>query len=81
MTPKKLEGLEPRRKAAGLSREELGALVGVGRTNVANWESGFCFPQAALLPQIAGALCCTIDDLYRAPDMHETEEAATDGEP
>ena len=79
--PDKLLGLAPRRKRLGLSQEELARQVGVTRANVANWETGFAWPKARLLPLIAGALCCSVDELYRAPGIDKTEEAATDGEP
>lgn len=32
------------REAAGLSRAQVGAAVGVGRQTVANWEEGTCTP-------------------------------------
>ena len=69
MAPKKLEGLAPRRKRVGMSQEALAARVGVTRANVANWETGVAWPKARLLPEIADALACSVDDLY-----HMTEE-------
>ena len=64
----KLEGLAPRRKACGLTQEALAAALGVPRATVASWEAGFGWPSARILPEIAGALLCSIDDLYRAEE-------------
>lgn len=65
---KKLEGLAPRRTRMGLSQEELASAVGVTRTAVTNWETGFAWPPARLLPLLADALLCTVDDLFHAPE-------------
>lgn len=53
------------RIAAGLSPEELAEAMGVCRTAVVQWETGVSMPKSAILPKLATALKCTIDDLYR----------------
>lgn len=73
-----LVGLAPRRKLVGYSQTEFAEALGVERTRLANWEAGEIWPSAAFLPKMADLLCCTIDDLYRAPDPIVNEEAAED---
>ena len=77
----RLIGLAQRRKRLGLSQEALARQLGVTRGSVANWETGFSWPNARLLPLIAAALCCSVDELCGAPGMDKTEEAASDGQP
>lgn len=67
-----LPGIRARRKAAGLTIEALSLRMGVTRQTVFNWESGARLPSADKLPEIAAALGCSIDDLYR--DYTETKE-------
>lgn len=51
------------RERAGLSQAALAEKVFVSRASVSYWEHD-TYPQAALLPSIAAALGCTIDELY-----------------
>lgn len=66
--PKHLAGIKPRRIAARKTQQELADALAVERATVAMWETGRSWPSAALLPQIAAALQCTIDELYVAPE-------------
>ena len=72
---KGLQGLPARRKAAGFTQEEFAEALGVMRSALAAWETGRAWPSAAILPQIADLLLCSIDELYRLPD---TEPGAGD---
>lgn len=63
----RLEGLAPRRKAAGWTQQQLADLIGVPRANLAAWEALTSSARAGILPAIADLLLCTVDDLYRAP--------------
>ena len=63
-----LPGIRARRKAAGLSIETLAGTLGVTRQTIYNWESGARLPAADVLPEIARALGCSIDDLYTGQD-------------
>lgn len=67
-TPRKMEGLAVRRQAAGMTQAELAERIGVGRAALSMWEIGVNWPPARILPQLADALLCSIDDLYRAPE-------------
>lgn len=60
-----LPGIRARRKAAGLTIEGLASRLGVSLQAVGAWECGTALPSAARLPDIAAALSCSIDDLYR----------------
>lgn len=71
---KQLAGLAPRRQRAGMTQQQLADLIGVARGTVAMWECGGVWPSARLLPLIAGALLCSIDELYTPPDDEEAEE-------
>ena len=70
---KKMAGLAPRRKAAGYTQEQLAARLQVERATLGMWEIGASWPPARILPQMAAALLCSIDDLYRAPAPEEVE--------
>ena len=63
-----MEGLAARRQAAGLTQAELAARISVGRPALSMGEIGTNWPPARILPQLADALLCSIDDLYRAPE-------------
>ncbi|MBE6946010.1 MAG: helix-turn-helix transcriptional regulator [Ruminococcaceae bacterium] len=51
------------RKAAGMSQQKLGALVGVSPQAISRWENGG-MPDVASMPKLAQALGCSLDDLY-----------------
>lgn len=73
--PKKLEGLAPRRKAAGMTQAQLAAALDVERSALSMWEIGVNWPSARILPAMADLLLCSIDDLYVAPE----EDVPTNG--
>ena len=74
---KGLQGLPARRKAAGFTQEAFAEALGVTRSALAAWETGRAWPSAAILPQIADLLLCSIDELYKAPapEPDQTEDA------
>ena len=63
-----LAGVAPRRRAAGLTQQELADALGISRSLVAMIETGQAWPSAAFLPAMAEVLGCSIDELYQAPD-------------
>lgn len=54
-----------------LTQAELAEKLKVDQTAVSQWELGESMPRAALLPKIAEALGCTIDDLFKAEQRKE----------
>lgn len=52
------------RQKAGLTQQELAEAVGVNRPALAMWEIGKSWPSAQILPEIAAALKCSVEDLY-----------------
>lgn len=60
----RLRGIEPRRKALGLTQQDVAEKLFVKRATVGMWETGTALPRAAQLPAIAKLLQCSIDDLY-----------------
>ena len=70
------------RKKAGFSESDVSTSRGVTQGAVSQWETGECFPQVKLLPDIAALYGCTIDTLltgdkksplrdYRKEPSHE----------
>ena len=53
------------RKAAGLTQEELAAACEITRSALSLYEIGIRSVPAALLPRLAKALNCTIEELYQ----------------
>lgn len=60
----KIAGL---RRAAGLTQEKLGALLGVSPQAVSKWENDECLPDLALLPDLCRALHVSADALLDVP--------------
>ena len=56
------------RKSAGLTQSELAQKLNVSFQAVGKWERGESYPSAALLPELAKALNCSIDELYTPPE-------------
>lgn len=51
------------REKRKMKQQELADMLKVDRTTVTKWESGDALPRAGMLPVIATALKCKIDDL------------------
>lgn len=62
-----MRGLCAARKASTYTQAQLADKLGVSRAAIAKWETGSAFPRADMLPTIAAALCCSIDDLFADP--------------
>lgn len=66
------------RKAAGLTQEQMGELVGVTRQAVSKWESGQTVPDAITIGRLCLALHVSADYvlLGREPEETDAEPAA-----
>lgn len=66
-----LVGLKPRRKAAKLTQTDLALILGTNKESVRAWEIGLYWPSAKVLPEMARALSCTIEELYQEPEVQD----------
>lgn len=65
------------REAEGITQTALASRMGVSRQAVNQWETGAVWPSAQILPDLAAALGCSIDELYEGgPDQRGVEDAA-----
>ena len=59
-----MKGLAERRKAAGLTQEQLGQIVGLDQNAVSRYESGLHLPRKDVLIRLAIVLNCEVKDLF-----------------
>lgn len=59
-----MNGISELRKNRGLTQQALADLLDVQRPALAMWEIGKAWPPSQLLPKLASALGCSLDDLY-----------------
>lgn len=52
------------RKQAGMTQKQLAAMLNIGQSTVSMWESNSRRPSSDILPQMAQALHCSINELY-----------------
>ena len=55
--------IREKRREMGITQEALARAVGVTQGAVVQWENGSSYPKLVLIPEIAKALGCTVDDL------------------
>lgn len=61
--------IQARRKAMGLSQEDLAQLTGVSRQSVTKWETGQSAPDLDRLVEVADVLGVSLDFLLREPQQ------------
>lgn len=61
-------GLQARRLAAGLTQRQLAEISGCKLQSVRQWEQGRFWPGSRILPALAQACRCSIEELYYAPE-------------
>ena len=54
------------RKRSGITQTELARMMGVRQNTVSQWETGINHPHVEMLPDLADALGCTLDELLRS---------------
>lgn len=52
------------RKSMGITQVKLAEMVGVGSSTVTQWETGARRPTVDMIPRLAKALGCSIDELF-----------------
>lgn len=63
-----MEIITQRRKALGLTQDQLAKQLGVTQGAVAQWENGMTHPAFYMLPRLASALGVTVDELIGKED-------------
>lgn len=58
------EIVKAKRKERNLTQEELAGILGISKAAVSKWENAECYPDIALLPQLAKTFNITIDELF-----------------
>jgi len=53
------------RKKQGLSQAQLAEKLNITQGAVSQWEMGLSKPKSEILPELAKALNCTIDELFK----------------
>lgn len=69
MTKPLSEKISEGRRAAGLTQEKLGALLGVSPQAVSKWEKAECLPDLTLIPALCEALHTSADDLLEVAPL------------
>ncbi|MFA5528410.1 MAG: helix-turn-helix transcriptional regulator [Peptostreptococcales bacterium] len=59
------------RKKQGLSQVQLAEKLNITQGAVSQWEMGLSKPKSEILPELAKALNCTIDDLFKEVKIDE----------
>lgn len=52
------------RLAANLTQKQAAELIGVRQSAISMWETGLYYPRMGLLPDIAKAYGCSVNDLF-----------------
>ncbi len=63
------EKISEGRRAAGLTQEKLGALLGVSPQAVSKWENAECLPDLTLIPALCEALNTSADELLEVAPL------------
>lgn len=70
--------LQNLRKEKGLTQEELAEIFGITNQAVSKWENGACFPDTAILPDIADYFGVSMDTLFGRKKAGDCEEIVKD---
>lgn len=68
------------RREKGITQEELAGVLGVTNQSVSKWETGQCYPDIELLPDIARYFEVSIDELFGYESSIKTIKSDTDDE-
>jgi transcriptional regulator with XRE-family HTH domain len=65
------EKIKTYRNINKLTQTELGKLVGVGKTTICNWETGYSFPDPESLLKLSIIFSCSVDHLLNKNSYEE----------
>lgn len=68
--------ISERRKAMGLTQEELASKLGVSAQAVSKWENNLSCPDISLLPDISKLFSISVDELLGASDTKTKEDVS-----
>ena len=74
-----MEIIRQARKAAGLTQEQLAAMLGMTQGAIAQWENGLTHPSYSVLKPLAAALGLTLDQLLEGSDGKLPDNRASCG--
>ncbi|MBC3795614.1 helix-turn-helix domain-containing protein [Acetobacterium tundrae] len=66
-----------KRRAKGITQEELAAYIGVTKASVSKWETGQSYPDITYLPQLAAYFNISVDDLLGYSPQMTKEDIKT----
>jgi transcriptional regulator with XRE-family HTH domain len=66
-----------RRRAAGMTQEELADILGIAPDTLSRMENGRFAPKIGRMRDIAAALRCSVTDLFRESDEKTADRAST----
>lgn len=58
------EKLKTYRSENKVTQQQLAELLGISCQAISKWERGECYPDISLLPLIADAIGCKVDDFF-----------------
>lgn len=67
-----------RRRAAGLTQEQLGELLGISYKTVSRWERGVYMPDIEMLEALAKAFSVTVDEIIAGEDKINAQSVVAD---
>lgn len=73
-----MPGIRARRRMLRMKSQELADALGVSRQSLSSWENGSLMPSAGILPALADALGCRIEDLYQGEEGEHGQAADED---
>ena len=68
-----MNGIAVARMRAGMKQQDLADALHIDRSTVAKWETGAAFPTGKKLPDVAKALSCEIEELFRKEEKKGRE--------
>lgn len=59
------------REKRGVTQQELADMLNITQGAISQWELGLSYPRTELIPLLAKALNCSIQDLFAYPDTQD----------